>query len=116
MAGDLRALGQAHAGARVEVEDDAGRGPGLLSVETPLVHVEFEGGLLPEPDEPGGGIEQRVGDPAVLVVQGATVDPGRCVVGEVLLEEGLFADTVRPPVAGRGRPAMCGSIASATAS
>ena len=102
--GDLRAVGQPHPLARVEVEDHAVGIPRLAArIESPLRHVELERGELREPHERGA----VPGDRVRLRTVGVTDDGGADPVGrvlEVLLEERRLrgirsADAVHPALA-----------------
>jgi hypothetical protein len=101
--GDLDALGQPDAVARVEVEDEPVRV--LLraaGAEPPLRDVQFERGLLRHPHQGRQIVDDRVLVVVLRVVDRVVPHPVRGRVGQVLLEEDLALDTVGPALPGHG--------------
>ena len=90
---DFRALVQAGRLARVEVDDQpVGVSALAVVVDRPLRHVDLEAVEVDQVGEVGQVGDQRVGD----VVDRHPLQPARGPGGQVLLEEHLVLDTVRP--------------------
>jgi hypothetical protein len=106
-AGHFGAFGQPRALARVQVEHHAIRVlPGSVATEPPLRHMDFEGGLLRDPDQGGQVIDERVLVDVVGVLDRPARDPVRGRGRQVLLKEHLTgfvggSDAGDPALAGR---------------
>ena len=107
--GDVGALGEGDALARVQVEHEPIRVARMaVSAELPLRHMDFERSDLAEPGQRGQVVDQRIHVDVVGVLDRPAGDPARGRRVEVLLEEHVAgfrgrADAVHPPFP-RGRP------------